>query len=62
MDNKELLSSLLNERIKLAERLEGISFYLDKSSGKEKDLALDQYQHMQNYLEALTQRIKYYEQ
>ena len=60
--SKEILTDLLNERIKLAERIEGISFYIDKVEGKEKELALDQYQHMEDYLEALTQRIKHYEE
>ena len=64
MDNKELLSSLLNERIKLAERIEGLSFYINKETltEEEMDLAIDQRNCMEFYLEALTKRIKHYEE
>ncbi|BAQ92852.1 hypothetical protein [uncultured Mediterranean phage uvMED] len=62
--NKELLTDLLNERIKLAERLEGLSKYINCGIlyEVEMDLALDQKKAMYTYLETLTQRIKHYEE
>ena len=62
--NKELLTDLLNERIKLAERIEGLSLYINKGpvTEREMDLAIDQYNFMENYLRALTDRIKHYEE
>ena len=62
--SKEILTELLNERVKLAERIEGISFYLKKGTltEKEMDLALDQKHYMEYYLFALKERIKYYEE
>ena len=61
--HKELLTDLLNERIKLAERIEGLSLFLKKETltEEEMDLAIDQQLGMKDYLFHLTERIKYYE-
>ena len=62
--SKEILIDLMNERIQLAERLEGISQHLHKQTltEEEMDLAIDQRNCMEFYLEALTKRIKHYEE
>ena len=64
MSKEELLSDLLNERIKLAERIESLRIYTEENDfdSTDKHFSKEQLKSMRDYLEALTNRIKHYEE